>query len=663
MPLQATSGAASYDAFGGGVPVVPTYIEDVFSTYLYTGTGSPFTLTNGIDLSGKGGMVWTKDRTRTGTPGIIDTVRGNRSAIYPNLTGAQDTAPDDTYGITGFNSTGYGVGINYSFNINDISFGITNYVSWTFRKQPKFFDIVTYSGSNSDQTISHNLGSTPGCIMIKKLDSNTFNAGWAVYHRSLANPNNNYLVLNTTAATANYGAPFISSVSSTTFTVAGGAGSISLAGSTYVAYIFAHDAGGFGLTGTDNVISCGSFTGTSKVTLGYEPQWLLIKKTSAPSGGYTDSWLLMDTMRGLFANAPSYSKDLAPNSSRAEQTNGAAYIDATGFTPDVGGDTYIYIAIRRGPMKVPTSGTSVFAPVIRTGTSTAVSVTGVGFPPDMMWSQYRDSAGNDNPLYDKLRGPTRTLFKNSTMAEQTPASYGINSFDQDGVSLAANQGYTNNSGSLFIYDFFRRAPSFFDEVCYTGTGSNATFAHNLGVVPELMIVKRRSAGGAWMVNSQYIAADARLELQSTSAVKAPPDYGDAWNNTRPTSTVFTVSTDSDVNASGGTYVNYLFATCAGVSKCTAFTGTGTLQTINCGFTSGARFVLIKRTDSTGDWYVWDSSRGLSSSTDPYLLLNSTAAEVTSTNWVDTTSTGFQVTAASGNNVNINGASYIALAIA
>jgi hypothetical protein len=87
-----------------------------------------------------------------------------------------------------------------------------------------------------------------------------------------------------------------------------------------------------------------------------------------------------------------------------------------------------------------------------------------------------------------------------------------------------------------------------------------------------------------------------------------------------------------------------------------------LQTINCGFTSGARFVLVKRTDSTGDWYVWDSARGISSSTDPYLLLNSTAAEVTSTNWVDTTSTGFQVTAASGNNVNINGATYIGLAI-
>jgi hypothetical protein len=210
---------------------------------------------------------------------------------------------------------------------------------------------------------------------------------------------------------------------------------------------------------------------------------------------------------------------------------------------------------------------------------------------------------------------------------------------------------------------WRRAPSFFDEVCYTGTGSNATFAHNLGVVPELMIVKRRSAGGAWMVNSQYIAADARLELQSTSAVKAPPDYGDAWNNTRPTSTVFTVSTDSDVNASGGTYVNYLFATCAGVSKCFNYTGNGSSQTINCGFTGGARWILIKRTDSTGDWYLWDTARGIVAGNDPYLRLNSTAAEVTSDDTIDTDSTGFVVNQVSATNVNVSSATYIGIAIA
>ncbi len=248
MPLQATSGAASYDAFGGGAAAVPQYIEDVFSTYLYTGTGSPFTLTNGIDLSGKGGMVWTKDRTRTGTPGIIDTVRGNRSAIYPNLTGAQDTAPDDTYGITGFNSTGYGVGINYSFNINDISFGITNYVSWTFRKQPKFFDVVTYTGDgNIGRTVSHSLNATVGFMLIKCTSQP---GGWVAYHRSIGA--SQFLTLNATDAAGsgsggNTPAKYWNSTAptSTVFSL-GDAANTNETGQTYVAYLFAHDAGGFG---------------------------------------------------------------------------------------------------------------------------------------------------------------------------------------------------------------------------------------------------------------------------------------------------------------------------------------------------------------------------------------------------------------------------------
>jgi len=203
-----------------------------------------------------------------------------------------------------------------------------------------------------------------------------------------------------------------------------------------------------------------------------------------------------------------------------------------------------------------------------------------------------------------------------------------------------------------------------------GTGAVKSITHNLGVAPELIIAKCRSTGGSagygWISYCSYLNGGTNPEryyiyLNRTSGAGGPDT--DAWGNTAPTSSQFTVGPYTDNGASGATYVAYLFASCAGVSKCTAFTGTGTLQTINCGFTSGSRFVLIKRTDAAGDWYVWDSARGLSSSTDPYLLLNSTAAEVTSTNWVDTTSTGFQVTAASGNNVNINGASYIALAIA
>jgi hypothetical protein len=175
-----------------------------------------------------------------------------------------------------------------------------------------------------------------------------------------------------------------------------------------------------------------------------------------------------------------------------------------------------------------------------------------------------------------------------------------------------------------------------------------------------MIVKRRTtAGYDWIVYSAPTGATKFLYLNLTNAATT---YN-IWNDVAPTSTVFTVRTDPNVNGSGATYVNYLFASCPGVSKVGSYTGTGALQTINCAFTTGARFVLIKRTDSTGDWFVWDSARGISSGNDPYLLLNTTAAEVTGTNYVDTDPTGFKVTAAAPAGINASGGSYIFLAIA
>lgn len=115
---------------------------------------------------------------------------------------------------------------------------------------------------------------------------------------------------------------------------------------------------------------------------------------------------------------------------------------------------------------------------------------------------------------------------------------------------------------------------------------------------------------------------------------------------------------------------YLFASLPGISKVGTYTGNGgtvntngTSQTISCGFSAGARFVLVKRTDSTGDWYVFDSARGIVAANDPYLLLNSTAAEVTTVDAVDADNSGFIVNQTSGTNLNVTSATYIYLAIA
>jgi hypothetical protein len=187
-------------------------------------------------------------------------------------------------------------------------------------------------------------------------------------------------------------------------------------------------------------------------------------------------------------------------------------------------------------------------------------------------------------------------------------------------------------------------------------------AHNLTVAPELMIIKNRNdVGGTWnwLTYHSAIGNASTIYLNSNGT----PIAGAGWyNNTTPTSSVFTVGTFGQINTSTQNYVAYLFASCPGVSKVGSYTGTGTTQTINCGFTGGARFVMIKRTDSDGDWYVWDTARGMIPANDPYLLLNSTAAEVTGTDFVDTAATGFEITSTAPAAINGSGGTFIYLAI-
>jgi len=244
----------------------------------------------------------------------------------------------------------------------------------------------------------------------------------------------------------------------------------------------------------------------------------------------------------------------------------------------------------------------------------------------------------------------------------------------DGFTLGtatSPQPAGNSAGFTYINWNFRRAPGFFDEVCYTGTGSATTQTHNLAAVPELMIIKsRNTAGTNWSVYSQLTPTTYRYNtLQTNSAGTGGKTYGPGGSpnfeelSAQPTSTVINLASSAESNASGRTFVTYLFATCPGVSKVGSYTGTGTTLQINCGFTAGARFVLIKRTDSTGDWYVWDSARGIVAGNDPYLLLNSTAAEVTGTDYVDTYSAGFEISSTAPAAINANGGTFIFLAIA
>jgi hypothetical protein len=576
-------------------------------------------------------MVWNKRRTDAYNHIIEDTARGTGKDLYVNLTFGQGNNPNR---IISFNSNGVTLG----FVDNDMNASAQPNALWTFRKAPKFFDVVTYTGTGSARTIAHNLGIAPGCIIVKRTDTTS---DWQVYHRS--NANTEYMVLNTTAAKATGTTRWNSTTPTATEFTVGTDTTVNASGGTYVAYLFAHD------TAADGIIQCGSYTGNGSaagptVTLGWEPQWLMIKRAT----GGTGNWQIIDNMRGMpvgtadamlqanLTNAESAVEYVSPTATGFQLTSTSSEVNASG-------SSYIYIAIRRGPMKTPTVGTSVFVPSTASGNITT------NFPSDAATVIARGGGDFDSPYW-----ATRLTGANSLTSSSTAAS-------QDNIWAkvwASNTQFLGGSSANYASYNFRRAPGFFDVVAYTGNGvAGRTVNHNLGVVPELIIAKSRSTTGNWGVVGALLGWTNGMYINTIGG-----SGGTNWFTT-PTGTTFVTGPSNTFNTSGTTYIAYLFASCPGVSKVGSYTGNGSNQTINCGFSSGARFFLVKRTDNDGDWWVWDSARGIVTAADPALRLNSTAAEVTSADAVDTASTGIIVNQETTCNINVNGATYIFLAVA
>lgn len=617
-----------------------TYVDDVFSAYTYTGNGSTQTITNGIDLAGRGGMVWVKERTTAQNHNLWDSERGLGAYLKSNTT-------DTTSALSGMSFTPTGMSITGAGSVWNAS-GLS-YVSWTFAKAPKFFDVVTWVGSGVDgQTISHSLGGTPGGIIIKRTDTSS---GWATDFRHTSGRYHG--LLNTTDACNNGSSPaavtmtngYTAYVDGTSFALyAGSTGraNVNASGGTYVAYLFAHD------TATDGIVQCGSFTtdgsGNASVSLGWEPQFSMWK-TSSGAG----SWYMSDTSRGSTTDgAFNY---LIANTSGAEASGTGYKINATGFTVAGFGAsvTYIYLAIRR-PNKPPTVGTQVYNAIARTGTGAAATVTGVGFAPDLLISKYRE-VNSVASLHTRLNGTAKQFTVDASAVLSRPDE--VTAFGMGGYSLGTSvvQGLTNFNTKSYVYFSFRRAPLFMDVVYTTGQAFGPS-AHNLRAVPELIITKGIGAANVTVLYGPAAAGNT-LYMNQTAAVSSIGDIS-----------AYTSISNFCTYASGGINekVHILFATLAGISKVGTYTGNATTNQINCGFTTGARFVLIKRTDSTGDWYIWDTLRGIIAGNDPYVLLNSTAAEVTTTDYIDAYTSGFELSSTAPAAINASGGTYLYLAI-
>ena len=653
---------------GAGAEDDPVYVDDLFSTFLYTGDGSARSITNGIDLAGNGGLIWTKSRSAGIGHALVDTENGVEKYLRSESTAAIKTDSNAQEGVKAFNSDGYNLG-TWS---NEDRFNRTNYTycSWTFRKQPGFFDIVTYTGnkdSGGNQAIAHNLGSVPGMIIVKSLTTSQ----WSVYHVGSTDggtAKNSLIELNADGGSFGDNNAWNNTAPTATHFYVGNSVSTNVDAQGYVAYLFGNNAQDFGEDSDEAIIKCGVFNASNSAfveDLGFEPQWLLIKRENG-----SGVWHIIDNMRGskIDKSGDHSSHSIYADDSGSESGESFSFgVANTGIGVEIAdGNDYIYVAIRRShkPATEFTADKMFKAQSLSAGEGSDTFIS-TGFPVDMVWTRKKSGAGPFVPG-TRLQGGQKSgpdLMFDVNNAEGTNS--GMFFLDHsDGATVDFAGGHFNVSPAAtdtdYIRYFFRRAKGYFDVVAYT---SNTTYPntvkHNLGVVPELIIIKRRDGSSAWAVYSSA-TGNAKHLVISSNAGATGSTY---WNSTTPTSTVFSVGGQDEVfGYNGYRYIAYLFATADGISKVGSYTGNGSNQDIDCGFSNGASLVLIKRTDANENWHIFDTARGIVAGNDGAFRLDATLAEL-SADGVDPYSAGFNVVQSASYNNNVSGGEYIFLAIA
>lgn len=652
--LSAAAAATTADA---------VYVDDVFTPHLWHGDdGTNRTITTNIDLATDGGLVWVKNRTSVDDHALFDTVTNagagtNKTILFTNMTSTSLRASD----IKSTTTTGFTIG-----NSGRVNSSADDYVSYSFKQHDTFFKIVNYTGDGSAsgfQTINHGLGATPRFIAIKRIGVTT---DWVCYI-----PFGNTLRFNGTDSSQGNQRDrgYVDTVTSTSFTVREGSTDeyyVNASGGEYTAYVFGGIANeqSFGASQDQDIIRVGTYTGSGSQTtgpvqnLGWEPEFLLVK-------AYNNSgaWYIYDTARQNMSYKSEFfstqnDDGLLANSGGAEQGSDDAFVTTpTGFRPistgttNISANDYFYMAIRR-PMKPPTS-TNVFAiDTANNSGSTSFPEYSSTLPVDFSFSKDPSITSNWGTGLRYLR--KQYLNTNSNAPENNDANY---EFDfQDGWNAGQFAGP--------IAYMWTRASKFFDVASYRGTSSAQSITHNLGAAPEMMLVKKLNGLGDWYTYHSSLGPTKYGVFNSSSTVVTS---NVAWNDTAPTSSVFTVGTSGAINNLNDEFVALLFASRNGISKIGSYTGTGSAQNIECDFSNGAKFVMIKTYSPTvaNPWYLFDTTQGISVSSSPYLKPGATNTQNdggSAPNWIVPYSGGFGV-AAGTTDVNTNGETYSFYAVA
>jgi hypothetical protein len=334
-----------------------------------------------------------------------------------------------------------------------------------------------------------------------------------------------------------------------------------------------------------------------------------------------------------------------------------------------------YLALCSANLPTPSivDGSEHFNTVLWTGDGTTdkSKIITVGFQSDFIWQKPRTTA-DSHSLVDSVRGFNLVMNSNGTSAEVdrplriadvdatsfavADAASNANGVSNVGWSWKAGGTAVSNTDGSITSQVSANVDAGFSIVSYTGTGANATVGHSLGVQPSMIIVKNRDTATWWDVYHGTLGGTKYLRLNSTNGEFTGSVV---WNNTDPTSSVFSVGTVNDVNASGENYIAYCFAN-SDIIKAGSYTGNGSSDGVFV-FTGGrVQWLMIKRTDGAAGWYMEDASRNEYNVVDKYLTAESSDAEST-LSLLDFVSNGFKLRTSS-TGFNASGGTYIYLAI-
>lgn len=654
-------GAGATDTGGAGA-ITPSNHFDIVT---YSGNGSSQSIT-GLNFSPD--FIWFKCRNTAGTDhNINDSSRGAMQGLNPNTTAAAGN--QSPFGVTSFDSSGFTINDNSGGGAGVNGSGKT-YVAWAWHanggttssnsdgsitstvqaNDAAGFSMVTYTGAGGNATVGHGLSAKCDLVIIKSFAADK----WVVQLPQLGD--NARMVLEGNAAKTD-DSTTAQAGNATVFGI-GGDNAVNQSSGNFIAYCFRN------ISGYQKI---GTYTGTGSaftVDVGFQPKYVLTKDTSI-----ADNWRVYDSERG-------FSQVLYPNDNAAEDTNstGITGVTSTGFTLGTGnlsnrsGSTYFYWAIAGdAPDVTPTVeeslavenwGGSDYAKNIMNNFRAGLVITrakgeahhwgwfdivrGVG-----EWLKVNANDAQENGSY----GPSAYNAKNTEFyGNFTPSNSDYLNETYNGWFIKAAENTVSNSNGSITSDVSANAAAGFSIVKYTGTGANASVGHGLSSAPELIFIKKYSSSSDWVAG----VSDWTKYLEPNGT--PPFRTANVWQNTAPTSTVFTLATGGDTNGNGDNMIAYCWHSVAGFSKVGSYTGTGSLQTIVTGFTPD--FVIIKNTTDTDNWAVF-------SSYDLGMTVNSFDQTQAQQSFDNSTmfsqSNGFQVPSTSGM-TNGSGKNYIYLAM-